>query len=398
MDAHKLSAWIAALFLSASLFSHTVALRLVLLVAGAAAVGIVIAKGRPALRIVPPLWLPFALWAAWSALSIAWAIEPERAVKEWRNEIAYAALAFWMCFVAAQAPRAPRILLPVLALAAAAVSAVALYYFPQGVGAYSHGWHGGAGNHSSALLTLMPGAVMAAWYARRSAWNRWVPWLCFLLAVLFAVSAYTTLNRTVWAGFALQFLIMGALLLRRARIVLDMRTTAIGAAAALAVVAGAALMTLGVQAEREANGAARSFTQDPRFPLWIEIAERVEARPLTGYGFGRGALRESLRVELDDQTVWHSHNLLLDSVIQLGFPGLLLLLLLLAATARAGWRLARDRSDAAAACGIALIAVLAGMVMRNMTDVLWVRQNALLYWGVAGVLLAWGSSQRHSPD
>jgi hypothetical protein len=30
------------------------------------------------------------------------------------------------------------------------------------------------------------------------------------------------------------------------------------------------------------------------------------------------------------------------------------------------------------------------MVVRNSTDTLLVRQNALLYWGVVGVLLAWG--------
>jgi hypothetical protein len=29
-----------------------------------------------------------------------------------------------------------------------------------------------------------------------------------------------------------------------------------------------------------------------------------------------------------------------------------------------------------------------------MTDTLWLRQNALLYWGVVGVLLAWGGTGR----
>jgi hypothetical protein len=30
------------------------------------------------------------------------------------------------------------------------------------------------------------------------------------------------------------------------------------------------------------------------------------------------------------------------------------------------------------------------MVVRNSTDTLLVRQNALLYWGVVGILLGWG--------
>jgi hypothetical protein len=48
----------------------------------------------------------------------------------------------------------------------------------------------------------------------------------------------------------------------------------------------------------------------------------------------------------------------------------------------------------AAACGIAVIGVVAGMLMRNMTDTLWVRHNALLYWAVLGVLFAWGCRTR----
>jgi O-antigen ligase len=79
--------------------------------------------------------------------------------------------------------------------------------------------------------------------------------------------------------------------------------------------------------------------------------------------------------------VWRAHNLLLDTAPQVGIPGVLLLLLLLGATVREGWRMARSPNDAAAGCGIALICFVAGMLVRNMTDTLWVRQNALFYWG-----------------
>jgi O-antigen ligase len=397
MNAHSLAAWSAAFFLSSVLFSHTVALRLVLLIIGLAFSLRAIAIDRKSIRVVPPLWPAFVLWGTWTALSIAWSLEPERSVKEWHNEIAYVAVALWVCFVAAQAPRAARIVLPVFAVAAVGVCAVALYHFRQGVGPYTAGWHGGIGNHSSALLTLMPCAVMAAWYARQAGWPR-LTQASGLLAALFAISAYTTLNRTVWLGFALQFILMGALLVRRSRLVLTRRAKAMAIAAALAVLAVSAVITFGVQAEREATGAARPLSLDPRLALWPEIVERIEARPLTGYGFGRGALRDSLTRELGETYLWHSHNLILDSVIQVGFPGLVLLLVLLGATLREGWRLAKDRSDAAAACGIAIIAVVAGMLMRNMTDVLWVRQNALLYWGVIGVLLAWGTVYGASPQ
>jgi O-antigen ligase len=73
-------------------------------------------------------------------------------------------------------------------------------------------------------------------------------------------------------------------------------------------------------------------------------------------------------------------------------PGLLLLLVLLGAIVREAWRLARGPDDWALACGVALLAVVAGMLVRNMTDTLLVRQNALLYWGTVGALL--GLSKR----
>ena len=75
-------------------------------------------------------------------------------------------------------------------------------------------------------------------------------------------------------------------------------------------------------------------------------------------------------------------------MLQVGIPGLLLLLLLLGATLQEGWRMARAPDDLSVACGLAVIGIVAGMMIRNMTDTLWVRQNALLYWGVLGILFA----------
>src|SRR5207302_9165874 len=114
--------------------------------------------------------------------------------------------------------------------------------------------------------------------------------------------------------------------------------------------------------------------------------------------------RTGLKKDLGEGNLWHAHNLFLDIAVQLGLPGLILLLVLLGATLREGWRMARAKDSFVMACGIALVAIVAGMLIRNMTDVLWVRQNSLLYWGVIGVLLAWGrprppaSARRHDAD
>lgn len=394
MNPHLLAAWVTAFFLSSVLFSHTVALRLLLLLLGTALLIVAVVTNRQPIRIVPPIWLPFALWAAWVAISLMWSQELDRSLKEFQNEIGYTALALWMCFVGAQARDAAKIILPIVATGAALVAALGVYYFPNGFSRYGSGSHGGSGNLSSALLTLMPCVLMTCWLAARLGWARRIQIAGWSLVVLLLVSAHTTLNRTIWIGFAVQLLLIGGIMAARRRKLLDLRAKIIGAAVAVAIVVGGSAMVWSVHKERETIGAAREFSNDPRLELWAESVKLIEEHPLVGYGFGRGPMRKALREELKDPALWHAHNIVLETLIELGLPGLVLLLLLLGAIVREGWRLARDDRDAAVACGIALIAVVAGMLIRNMTDILWLRQNALLFWGVVGVLLAMGQRYR----
>jgi O-antigen ligase len=387
VNAPKAAALVAALLLAASVFSHTIALRLLLLTLGIVLAATTLARNRE-LRALPPIWIPFALWAAWAALSLAWSLEPERTIKEWRNEVLYAGATLWVCFVAAQGRGAARIFLPVVGLAAVAACALALQASTGGWAQYQLGWHGGPGNHSSALLMLMACVLLLGWYAARRG-VLWMMVVCAAIAALFLVSAYASLTRTVWLGFAVEFVLLGALLLPRARARL------VGVVLAGAFVLAASAVLLSIHADRRLMGAG-SVDRDPRLALWPEVLSQAAERPLAGHGFGRGILRGRLQEEFGsvDAQLWHAHNLFLDTLLQLGIPGLLLFLVLLGYVVREGWRLARDEDESAAACGIALITLVAGMVVRNITDTLLLRQNAMLFWGLVGVLLAWGSRYR----
>ena len=386
---HTAAAWVAALFLASCVFGHVVSVRLLLLAAGIALTAFVVSKSRD-IRQLPPVWIPFLLWGAWALASLAWSIEPERTFKEWRNEVFYTGAALWICFVGAQARDAVRIFLPVLGAAAVGACAIALYEFGRGWQQYLVGWHGGPGDHSSALLVLVPCAAMAGWYGLRAGWRPWILACIGALALLFFASAYTTLNRTIWLGFATQFLLLGLLALWRAK------AKGIATAVTVAVVAGCGAIILGIQAERAEIPGTKPVEQDSRLALWPKIVEHVQERPVTGYGFGRGLLRDSLQQEFRtfDHHLWHAHNIVLETLLQLGVPGVFLLVLLLGAVLREGWRLAQSTDKAAAACGLALMAVVAGTLVRNMTDSLFARQNALLFWGVVGVLLALGARSR----
>jgi O-antigen ligase len=340
------------------------------------------------LRFLPPIWLPFVLWGAWALVSVTWSLEPDRTLKEWRNEVFYTAAALWVCYVGAQARDAARIFLPLLGIAGATACLIALHDFAVGWAQYNVGWHGGPGNHSSALLVLMPVAAMTAWWAVRRRQPRWIALASVALAALFLTSGYTTLSRALWLAFAVQFIVLASLLFAREGI----RGRVLAYVLAGAAIAGSGAVVLSVQAHREAAGTALGFEHDVRLELWPQIGKRIAERPLTGYGFGRGMLRERLQGEFKalDEHLWHAHNLALEMLVQVGIPGLLLLLVVLGALARDASRMVRG-NDIAAGCGIALLTIVAGMLARNMTDSLLIRQNALLFWGTAGVLMALGA-------
>ena len=394
MRVHTAAAVVAALFLASCMFGHTVALRLSLLGTGLVLAAIIAFQPGKDIRLLPALWLPFLLWGAWALLSLMWSIEPDRSWKEWRNEVFYAAASLWICYIGAQVRNSARILPLVVGTAAALVCAVSLFSFRHGWQFYVDGWHGGPGDHSHALVVLMPCTAAAGWYAQRRR-SVLASFAALGLMGLLLASAYATLNRAIWLVFAVQFAVLGGLLLMRRELGAGKSGKATTRTYAWAAVAFLACATavLSVQVNREESGAARALDQDPRLALYPQILEYIGERPLLGYGFGRGLLRESLQAKFKatDINLWHAHNLFLEALLQLGAPGLILLLFLVWAIGRCAWRYARDADEFQAACGIALFGVVAGMLVRNMTDFLLVRQNALFFWGVVGTLLALGA-------
>ena len=396
--------WLAVAFLASVLFSHTNALRFLLLLAGSCAVAVAAIRMRAGgkqdgLDLVPPALFAFLLWMAWAGASLAWSLEPELSQKEFTNELVYTLVAFWFCYLAGQAPGAARALGYGLGAALAAVCLIAGYEYFLDRGHYEFGLHGGAGNLTSALITLVPCLLLVCWLSREKAVSARagaLAWVCVGLAVL---GAYTTLNRTIWIAFIMQIFLAGALILWRSRDHRGLeRRKLIGTATVAALIAVAAAVTI-VQVQQERSEllrqrpgkeAAADPQNDPRLRIWPYAVDIVRERPWLGMGYGRGIARKQLHDRFPEREIWHAHNLVLETAIQVGIPGAVLLLALIGMTAVSGYRYARSRNAIRAACGIAVLCIVMGMLLRNMTDVLWVRQNSLLYWGVIGMLFGVG--------
>jgi O-antigen ligase len=310
----------------------------------------------------------------------------------------YVFLGYWLCWVAAQAPGARRTFGMALGIGAGLACAIGIgAYFLPAVPPWLDRWASGPGDQSSALLTLMPLVLIAIWLTWRENMPRGVRSALWALMPLMLLAAYATLNRTVWLGFAAQLAVIAALLLLRtemAAVRKGPRFRLNVALVAAALLGSVAVLMVHVQERRVQLYPGTTGINDPRLAIWASAIDSIEERPIEGHGFGRGIDRRTLKSEFDSALIWHAHNLVLETAVETGLVGAGLILLLIFRTAYKGWRFARGANARAAAYGTALVAVVIGMIARNTTDTLLVRQNALFYWGVVALLLALGALAR----
>ena len=220
---------------------------------------------------LPPIWIPFVLWAALGR-ALARLVDRARAHPQGvaQRGVLCRRRALGL-FRGAQA-RGARQDLSACGRARGARRLRARLSARRGWDRYQQGLHGGPGNHSSALLMLMPCALMAGWYAVRAGWPRWIGCSApAALAALFLASAYTTLNRTVWLGFAVELSFSAAAAAPRPAAPTAHRAPVI------------AVLALRARGQRHVHtdiqaGARRSarpaVDEDPRLALWPEVAEQ----------------------------------------------------------------------------------------------------------------------------
>jgi O-antigen ligase len=117
--------------------------------------------------------------------------------------------------------------------------------------------------------------------------------------------------------------------------------------------------------------------------------EKVMERPVLGHGYGReivrGDFRSALAAAGRAAAYFHGHNVFLDTVIQLGAIGIAVFLAFLAALAM-GFAQARHVENGLP-LAITGLAMLAGYLVKDMTDDFFFRPNSLVFWAIAGMLL-----------
>lgn len=388
--------WLSlALYIAVLPLAGTIALR------GLAMLGLLVATAWSCWNIrqwpKPPLLLAWLAWLLVALVSLAYAVDADYSLGEIKVEIVYA---FLIMLAAHHWIRGEQDLLRLVIIATLANTALVGYSLwlagetPKGEWVGS--WRVGVGTYATYLITVAPLIAALAWRARQTG-ERTLFAALTLLLVGNLIALFLTLQRQASLGLVVEIATIGGLWLlqgwsrRRLAVVV----------AALAVATTFFAMHVKQREAPQANGSsaelrAEIVTTDVRWDLWHFALARVAERPFSGGGFGQRAFDLAYPEYHDAHTfLWHAHNMLINTAVQTGLPGLAAQLALLGALVLALFRAWRRGGDSAiwAAAGLAMIM---GVLMRNMANDFFQRDNALMFWLFAGALL--GALREHAED
>jgi len=352
-------------------------------------------------RVPRDVALAAIAWIAICIASVAWSVDPKFTLGELKAEVLYGALAFVVFFLAAE--REPR-LWPRWWIAAMAGGALA--FLGQAVQDYlpvmfmRHAVDAGAGPFSTHLVLLLPLLFALDWPPPWGLDHR--PRMLSLALCVLLVAAWYSGNRIVWLAFAAQ---LGVGLVTWKRLPATPREHA-AALRRLAVIAAVAIgvafaASLAERFERNLlhdTGVPAGLEHDLRPKIWAVAWNRFLEAPWLGHGFGREILATSFEPltppGVNHPELRHAHDTFIDMALEVGAVGLAAFVLVLALLVRRYvGMLAEPRLAPLGMIGLALIA---GFVVKNLTDDFLHRHNALVFWSINAMLL--GLARSHAAE
>ncbi|MBA3903110.1 MAG: hypothetical protein C0522_05450 [Rhodocyclaceae bacterium] len=372
---------------------HTIALRnIAFLLLLAVTIALILHdRCRPEFPFLPA----WSAYAAVALISLTYAVVPAESLNEIQTEILYCALIFSVATT--WAGRRPIFHAFCLLLAAINVIMVSVTF-----------WHASFGDsmdrimripslampgkNSNLLVSIMPLIALACWRF----WMEGKRALASLLIILLAadIGAMTiSYNRQAFIALGAGIACAGLLVLRSRFTWRRLMVFLVGLSLVAGLLGFQLARRLGPQ-ESVAQASETVFSQDVRWELWRFSLEKISEQPWTGAGFGRPAFRQAYPEFMPESRdlLWHAHNMVINKGIQMGIPGIVTFLILWFMLVREFVR-HLDASPVRHPLAVTGLSLLAAVFVKNMTDDFFVRDMALLFWLLVGILI--GSLRRY---
>lgn len=358
-------------------------------VALALALGITLLLRRRESAPPLPLKAAFLAWAAIALVSVLYSLDPRYSLSEIKVEILYPFVTYFVFYRYVSTTQRLSIHFAALLAGLATILLAAVVLVFRGNPLIARNYiYDGVGLYTTYLITLFP-VVMLVLAGRVGPRLSRFAWPLVPIALF---TAYKTYNRMFWLALALSALVALALIayktLRRCR----KRTIVVAAAVILAIVAiplvGAMKHRVTVHQTAVTHVVDKTVEVDPRPALWRFVIRKIAAHPLVGSGFGLLTFDLAYpQWHLENGLLFHAHNIFLDAGVEMGVPGLIVFMLVFAFLLREYWRFYRSNDPGLWWLGVCGITLVIGVVTKNMTDHFLMREQALLFWALNGMII-----------
>jgi len=196
-------------------------------------------------------------------------------------------------------------------------------------------------------------------------------------------------SRAFWAVICVTGIASAAFI--AARGMTSTRKAAIGVAGLVAIAATA------VGYGTSERGIPLDYFTD-RLPIYSFSVAQISQHPLGGTGFGRQTNRAAYRQHLPDRGFLHPHSLPLGYAEQMGILGVIALGWLFGAMAYAFWRAWRHERPDVATAGLAGLALLIAVGLKNIPDMFFTGHLLLVFLAHAGLLLGYVEARLRAPS
>ena len=370
----------ACLFVASLPFHHLHTFRSTAL--GVAALATFVSGGWRELLLLP-LKAPWWTWIIVAGVSVVFALQPRVSLSEYRYEVLYTFGAWATCYTLARRHDGARWLSRALVATTLVALVVGLALFAPEQRWFDLGRFGDVGTVSTYFVMVLPLFLL---FALRSAPRSAERTGALVVAGACIAAGALTLNRTFWLAAAAEITIFALFSMRywswRYRKASMLGVGALVATLALVQVLTASESRMAIAAP---GGDVWNFlSSDPRGDLWQFAVSRIAQHPWIGAGLGKWTSAGFFVEQFDDPLLMHAHNTFLNRALETGLPGLAAFVYLLLSVAIACRRVARSGDADTAAIGAAGLALIIGVVVKNLTDDFFVRQNALLFWALVG--------------
>ena len=377
---NKLESW--SIFFAAGLlfilpFTHTVAIRILCLTLS---FGIVLYQWK---RLnIPKIPCRYGLlaWLLLPLILLPFAIDPSYSLHEIKTEVIYGLAGFFTLFALTQDKAQLKYFLLTLGVAVTILSLWGTYNFFLGNTWFESGRHGGSASFASYTATIIPLFIPAYFLFPN---HRKL--LLFVL-LIFVLAATLAAQRILILVFFLQVSMLFFWLKRKEYISAKKLLS-------LALIGFIILSTTAYFVfEQKSSGIGidiqNTVSSDIRITKLYRSIDLIRKEPITGHGFGRNAMKLAIPHKIKD-IIWHAHNTVLNYGIELGIPGIILILSLFSCLAYQYMYIIRkaDKDKLLSAIGVAGLLIVAGVFLRNMTNDMFHRDLSLLFWCINGLLL-----------